>query len=50
MIGKIWNLGNTSKEYSVHTTKYVVIDHSGSETDNHKFDYFFSSAFNTKDP
>lgn len=24
IIGKIWNLGNTSKEYSVHTTKNIV--------------------------
>lgn len=24
MIGRIWNLDNTSKEYSVHTTKNVV--------------------------
>lgn len=22
--GKIWNLDNTSKEYSVHTTKNIV--------------------------
>lgn len=32
MTVRTWNLYNISEEYS------GVIDHSGSETDNHKFD------------
>lgn len=36
-IGRIQNLDNTSQEYSVHTTKNVVIEYGGAETDNHKF-------------
>lgn len=37
MIGRIQNLDNTSKEYSVRTTKNAVSEYGGSETDNHKF-------------
>lgn len=33
MIGRIWNLGNTSEEYSVHITENAVVDHSGSTAD-----------------
>lgn len=41
MIGRIWNLGTTPNKSSVHITKDVVIQHSGSETDSHKCDGFF---------